>query len=262
MNRRSPPPKPSVGLYITCAVDFMRPSVAFAAIKLLEEAGCRVEVPPQSCCGQVAYNNGLTVPSRHLARQVIESFSAFDYVVTPSGSCASMLKHHYPKLFQDGDRHCAEACHFAGKVYELTSFLHDVLHYQPSGPRRTDCTQKKVVYHHSCAGLRDLGIRQQPQNLLRNYRGVSATTLDESNTCCGFGGTFCVKFVDIANKMVGDKVELIHKLKPDLLLGGDLTCLLHIAGKLQRQGNTTIEVRHVAEFLADSTETPAIGKAQ
>ncbi len=250
-------PAPKIGLFVTCPVDLMRPSVAFACVKLLEDAGCEVVVPPQSCCGQVAWNNGLSGEARTLARQVVAAFAAVDYVVAPSGSCASMLKNHYPTLFADSDE-LARVEAFSARVYELTVFLHDVLGVQSNSPAPAE-NSKTVAYHDSCAGLRELGIRHQPRALARHYRGVHLGDLEDSETCCGFGGTFCVKFADISNHMVTAKARQVAALHPDLLLGGDLSCLLNLAGKLRRQGDRDTRVFHIAEFLAGWDDRPALG---
>ncbi|MFA5631580.1 MAG: (Fe-S)-binding protein [Porticoccaceae bacterium] len=251
---------PVVGLFATCAVDLIRPAVGFASAALLEDAGCTVTVPEQSCCGQVAWNNGLGAEARVLARQLMAQFADVDYVVVPSGSCASMLKNHYPTLFSNPQDILA-AQEFAGRVYELTCFLRDVLDYRPSPAQPTAGNEKKVVYHDSCAGLRELGIRTQPRDLLASL-GVTVVDPQDCDVCCGFGGTFCVKFEDISAKMVADKARNIAAQAPDVVLGGDLTCLLNIAGKLQRDGHDHIDVRHVAEYLADATQHPAIGHSE
>ncbi len=250
--------QPTVGLFVTCLVDFMRPSVGFAAVKLMEDAGCRVVVPPaQTCCGQPAYNSGDTADARDLAEQVISAFEDFDYVVAPSGSCAAMMKVHYPHLFP-GDAHWATRAEaFADKVFELTSFLVDVL--------KIDTVSAKfdgsVTYHDSCSGLRELGVHDQPRALLASVEGLSLTEMEESDVCCGFGGTFCVKYPDISNAIVGKKSENVTASGAATLLGGDLGCLMNMAGKMQREGQT-IKVRHVAEVLAGMADTPAIGEPQ
>lgn len=252
------PPSPSVGLFVTCAVDLLRPAVGFASARLLEDAGCRVSVPPQSCCGQVALNSGLREETAALARQVIRAFADVDYVVVPSGSCASTLKNHYPTLFPPGpEREAAEA--FAARVHELTRFLDEVLDHRPAAPLPAP-TNTRVAYHDSCAGLRELGIRAQPRRLLEQYRNQPVETPDNAEVCCGFGGTFCMKFPAIADRMAGDKAAAVESTGAELLLGGDLTCLIHLAGKLQRNGNTAIQLRHVAEFLAGDTTEPGIGE--
>lgn len=251
------PLKTSVGLFVTCSVDLLRPSVAFAAVKLLEEANCQVQVPAQSCCGQMAYNNGLAQEARKLARRVMEQFEAVDYVVAPSGSCASMLKNHYPRLFV-GRPEELRAQQFANKVYELTAFLHDKLQVAPLAAPLAEA--KTIAYHDSCSGLRELGIHAQPRQLAQSYRRAPLSDIPEGDVCCGFGGTFCVKFDQIADKMARDKCTNVLSQQPQLLLGGDLPCLLHLAGKLQQLGHNHIEVRHIAEFLAGFDQQPAIGR--
>jgi len=257
MTATSDSSKPLVGLFVTCTVDLLRPQVGFASAKLIKDSGCRVTVPPQSCCGQLPWNNGLGKQARALALQVMEQFADVDYVVAPSGSCASMLKNHYPSLFSLPQEQQL-ARRFAEKVHELTCFLRDVMHYQPTiNPHQT--LAKNIVYHDSCAGLRELGIREQPRELL-NHLGVGVADPEEKDVCCGFGGTFCVKFEDISNKMVTDKVRHIRDRNLPMLLGGDLGCLLNIAGRLQSEGEDNIEVRHVAELLAGMLDQPAIGR--
>src|SRR5690242_7917258 len=245
-----------VGLCVTCLVDLLRPSVGFAAVKLLEDAGCTVEVPPQSCCGQPAYNSGDRVTTRRIARQMIDAFAPYDYVVAPSGSCAGMLKVHYPELFADDPNWLARAREFAAKSYELVSFLVDVL-----GVSRVNAQfEGAVTYHDACSGLRELGVRVQPRRLLGTVQGLTIREMIDPDVCCGFGGTFCVKYPDISNAIVAKKAANVHETGAETLLSGDLGCLMNIAGKLQREGKT-IEVRHVAEVLAGMTDEPAIGAA-
>ena len=250
--------RPTVGLFVTCLVDLMRPSVGFAAVKLIEEAGCDVQVPPgQTCCGQPAYNSGNQPDARALARQTIEAFEGYDYVVTPSGSCAGMLKKHYPELLADDPAWGRRAKDLAERVHELVSFLVDVRKVE----RVTARFGKSVTYHDSCSGLRELGIRAQPRALLGTVDGLSLNELDEAHVCCGFGGTFSTKYPEISNAMVERKTQKIGETKAQCLLAGDLGCLLNMAGKLSRSGSP-IEVRHVAEVLAGMTDEPAIGRAR
>jgi L-lactate dehydrogenase complex protein LldE len=248
--------RPTVGLFVTCLVDLFRPSVGFAAIKLIEAAGCDVEVPAaQTCCGQPAYNSGDRKDTRAIARQVIAAFERYDYVVAPSGSCAGMLKVHYPELFKGDAAWEPRAAAFADKVHELVSFLSDVM--------AVDATPADyagtVTYHDSCSGLRELGIQAQPRRLLAGVEGLDLVELKDADVCCGFGGTFCVKYPEISNSMVGKKTALIAETGADTLLAGDLGCLLNMAGKLQREGSP-IQVRHVAEVLAGMADGPAIGE--
>ncbi len=251
--------KPRVGLFVTCLVDLFRPTVGFAAVKLLEAAGCTVEVPTaQTCCGQPAYNSGDRKDTRAIAEQVIAAFAAYDYVVAPSGSCAGMLKVHYPTLFAGDAAWEPRVQAFSAKVFELTSFLVDV-----RGMTQVDATfDATVTYHDSCAGLRELGVREQPRKLLASVAGLTMKTLGEADACCGFGGTFCVKYPDISNGIVEKKAERIVETGAGTLLAGDLGCLMNMAGKLQRQGQP-VAARHVAEVLAGMTdEVPPIGEAQ
>jgi L-lactate dehydrogenase complex protein LldE len=246
---------PRVGLFVTCLVDLFRPSVGFAAVRLLEAAGCRVEVPStQTCCGQPAFNSGDRHDARAVARQVIEAFEGYDYTVGPSGSCIGML-HHYPGLFDSEPdwRDRAEA--LAARAFELTSFLVDILEVETVQAR----FEGTVTYHDSCSGLRELGVKQQPRRLLASVRGLSLSEMAECEVCCGFGGTFCVKYPEISNRMVSDKTDDAAATGADLLLAGDMGCLLNMAGKLKRAGRP-MQARHVAEVLADMTDTPAIGE--
>lgn len=247
-----------VALLVTCLVDLFRPSVGFAAVKLLADAGCEVEVPEaQTCCGQPAYNAGDRTDTRALARQLIETFEGYDYVVVPSGSCGGMVSHHYPALFADEPEWQRRAETLSGRTHELVSFLTDVLGVAKVAAR----FDGRVTYHDSCSGLRELGIKQQPRQLLSSVAGLELREMDDSEVCCGFGGTFCVKYPDISNRMVSDKAERISASGADTLLAGDLGCLLNMAGKLKRL-DSPVRVRHVAEVLADQTDTPAIGEPE
>jgi L-lactate dehydrogenase complex protein LldE len=243
-----------VGLFVTCLVDLIRPSVAFAAAKLLADAGCTVEVPPQSCCGQPAFNSGDRATAREIAEQVIDAFTLFDFVVAPSGSCAGMLKAHYPELFRGDPNWQPRAEALAAKSYELVSFL-----AERCGVTRVAVRHEAVAtYHDSCSSLRELGVRDAPRRLLASVEGLRLVELSDANVCCGFGGTFCVKYPDISNAIVSKKAANVAATGAGLLLAGDLGCLMNMAGKLQRDG-AAIEVRHVAEVLAGMTDEPAIG---
>ncbi len=242
-----------VALFVTCLVDLFRPTVGFAAIKLLEQAGCDVEVPQaQTCCGQPAYNTGARGSAKAIARQVIDAFADFDYVVAPSGSCAGMIRVHYPELFADDPSLRARAEELAARTWELVSFLVDV-----RGLREVDATWRRIAtYHDACSGLRELGVRDQPRRLLASVQGLELRELAGTEVCCGFGGTFCVKYPEISDKMVGDKIADIAATGAEAVLSGDLCCLFNIAGKLSRQGRA-VEVRHIAEVLAQMTDDTA-----
>ena len=251
-------PKPRVALFVTCLVDLHRPAVGFAAIRLLEDAGCTVEVPrAQTCCGQPAYNSGDRATAQAIARQVIRAFRGYDYVVAPSGSCAAMIAQHYPALFEDSDPAAlGEARELAARTHELTAFLHDVLGATPIATHY----EGVAAYHDSCSGLRELGVRDQPRALLGSVAGLELRELAERDVCCGFGGTFCVKYPEISTRMVSDKTRDIAAAGVDTLLAGDMGCLLNLAGRLSREGST-VRVRHVAELLAGMTaDTAPIGQ--
>ena len=248
---------PHVALFVTCLVDLFRPSIGFAAIKLLRDAGCTVSVPQaQTCCGQPAFNSGDRSSTRAIAKQVIAAFEAHDYVVAPSGSCGGMIKKHYAELFDDEPDWRARAEALSAKTFELVSFLVDVL-----GVGAVDAeADASITYHDSCAGLRELGIRAQPRRLLAGMKGIAMTEMPDSDICCGFGGTFCVKYGEISNAIVEKKTASIAATGADLLLAGDLGCLMNMAGKLKRQGSK-IQARHIAEVLAGDMDNPAIGES-
>ena len=253
-----PESAPRVGLFVTCLVDLFRPSVGFAAVKLLEQAGCEVVVPQaQTCCGQPAYNSGDRADTRAIAAQVIRVFEAFDYVVAPSGSCAAMIREHYPALFADNEIMAEKAAALAVRTHELVSFLTDV-RGMTGVEAQFDST---ATYHDSCSGLRELGVREQPRRLLASVAGLRLTELPDADVCCGFGGAFCVKYPDISNTMVTDKTDRIAETGAEMVLAGDLGCLMNMAGKLKRDGSA-VRARHVAEVLAGMTGDAAIGEAR
>jgi L-lactate dehydrogenase complex protein LldE len=249
---------PKVALFVTCLVDLFRPSVGFAALELLERAGFAVEVPPaQTCCGQPAFNSGDREDAKRIARQVIDMLEGYEHVVLPSGSCAGMVVKHYPELFEDEPATRVRAERLAARTHELVSFLTDVAGVEATGARLA----AKVTYHDSCSGLRELGIRRQPRALLANVEGLELVEMKEPHVCCGFGGTFCVKYPEISTRMVDDKASDIEATGADMVLAGDLGCLMNIAGRLARRGSR-IEVRHVAEVLAGRLDRPAIGRGR
>jgi L-lactate dehydrogenase complex protein LldE len=248
---------PHVALFATCLVDLFRPCVGFAAIKLLEDAGCRVSVPQsQTCCGQPAYNSGDRRDAAAIAKSVIAAFEDFDFVVVPSGSCGGTIKKHYPGLLRDDLAWGPRAEALSAKTHELVSFLTDVL-----GVKSVSAAfQGAVTYHDSCSGLRELGIEAQPRALLKTVDGLTIREMPDPDVCCGFGGMFCVKYPDLSNAIVEKKTEAIAASGAETLLAGDLGCLMNMAGKLQRQGRQ-IKARHVAEVLAGMTDMPAIGES-
>lgn len=245
---------PRVGFFATCIVDAMRPNIGFACLKVLEQAGCRVEVPmAQTCCGQPAYNNGDDKSARVLAQQLITTFEGFDYVVVPSGSCASMIRCHYKELFSDDPVWAKRQAVLSAKTWEILSFLTDVMGFRPQGVAYPGT----ATYHDSCSGLRDLGVHDQPRALLAAVDGLRLTPLAGNDECCGFGGTFCVKYPELSNAIVTDKAEKILATQAETLLGGDMGCLMNMAGKLSRIG-AGVRVFHTIEVLAGMADGAAI----
>jgi L-lactate dehydrogenase complex protein LldE len=235
-----------VGFFVTCLVDLMRPSIGFAAIKLLEYGGADVFVPPaQTCCGQPAYNSGDRADTIALARKLVEEFEGCDYLVAPSGSCSGMIKTHYAELFADDSAWSARVGALAAKTYELTDFLVGVLKLE----RVPGTFQGTITYHDSCAGLREMGVKAQPRELLAKMDGVRLSEMAECETCCGFGGTFAIKFGEISSRLADNKCQHIVTNGADTVVLGDLGCMLNIEGRLRRRGDAT-RVMHVAEVLA------------
>jgi len=248
--------KPRVGLFVTCLVDLVRPQVGFAAVKLLEQAGCEVEVPAaQTCCGQPAWNAGADGHAVDIARQVIAAFEGFDYVVVPSGSCGGMIKRHYTEVFEKDEAWLPRARALAAKTHELMSFLVKVRGM--SGV--TAQFAKTVCIHDSCSSLREMGVKAEPRTLLGSVGGLTIDELKDQQTCCGFGGLFSVKYPEISERMADDKIADALATKATVLTGGDLGCLLHLKGRMARQGKA-LEVRHAAEILADMGGDPALGE--
>ena len=245
-----------VGLFVTCLVDLFRPTVGFAAAALLERAGCEVVVPAaQVCCGQPAYNSGGRADTDAIARDVIAAFEPFDATVAPSGSCAGMIKCHYPALFAGDPEWEPRAQALAARTFELISFLVDECGVDVVAARH----EGTVTYHDSCSSLREMGVRAQPRRLLGSVDGLALAELSAPDVCCGFGGTFCVKYPDISGRMVADKAKDIAATGADTVLAGDMGCLLNIAGRLSREGSR-VKARHVAEVLAGMDDRPAIGE--
>ena len=254
-NSDSTPDAPNVALLVTCLVDMLRPSVGFASVKLLEDAGCTVDVPPQTCCGQPNYNSGDRAGAAALARTMIAAMEGYDHVVVPSGSCAATVIKDYPQILADDPAWADKAKSLAARTHEIVSFLADVLGVEALEAR----FPARATYHDSCTGLRSLGIKAQPRQLLASVEGLELTEMAEAEVCCGFGGAFCVKYPDISNKMVANKSGHIGDTGAELLLAGDLGCLMNMAGKLSREGRP-VQARHVVEVLAGDTATPAIGE--
>ena len=242
--------RPNTALFITCLADLFRPAIGFATVRLLEAAGCAVDVPMgQTCCGQPAHNSGDKVGARALAIQTIRLLMDHDYVVVPSGSCAAMIRLHYPVLLAEDPEWAERARALAAKTWELTQFLHQVMQYDPI----TDENPEKTAYLDSCSGLRELGISGAPRALLKG----SVLESGDSETCCGFGGTFCVKYTGVSTAIADKKLDRLAATGATRVAGGDLGCLMHLAGRAARRG-LDLRFRHVAEVLAGETHSPAI----
>ncbi len=236
-----------VGFFVTCLVDLMRPSIGFAALKLLEAGGADVYVPPgQTCCGQPAYNSGDRADTIALARKVVAEFEGCDYLVAPSGSCSGMIRTHYPELFADDPAMLARVQALAARTHELTDFLVDVLKLDRVPGR----FRGRITYHDSCAGLREMGVKAQPRALLAKMEGVELTEMAECEMCCGFGGTFSIKFGEISARLADNKCQHVQNAGVDAVVLGDLGCMLNIEGRLRRRGDAKTQVLHVAEVLA------------
>ena len=236
-----------VGFFVTCLVDLMRPSIGFAAIRLLEAGGASVFVPlGQTCCGQPGYNAGDRAGARALAAQVVAQFEDCEYLVAPSGSCSGMIKTHYADLFADDEAMRARVETLAAKTWELTDFLRNVLHLA----RVPGTFAGTVTYHDCCSGLREMSVKRQPRELLAQVPGLKLAEMAECETCCGFGGTFSLKFGEISARLADNKCLYITTSGAEAVVLGDLGCMLNIEGRLRRRGDTRTRVLHVAEVLA------------
>jgi L-lactate dehydrogenase complex protein LldE len=241
-----------VGLFVTCLVDLMRPSIGVAALRLLEAGGAEVHVPPtQTCCGQPGYNSGDRAGAKQLAARVVAEFEGCDYLVAPSGSCSGMIRTHYADLFRDDPAMLDREAALAARTYELTDFLVNVLKLE-AVPGALAAT---VTYHDSCSGLREMGVKRQPRVLLARVPGLKLTEMAECETCCGFGGTFAIKYGDISTRLADNKCQHIVASGAYAVVLGDLGCMLNIEGRLRRRGDMKTRVLHVAEVLAGESNT-------
>ncbi|MFZ8912335.1 MAG: (Fe-S)-binding protein [Burkholderiaceae bacterium] len=241
------PNNPRIALFVTCLVDLMRPEIGFAAIKLLEHAGCEVVVPPdQTCCGQPAYNSGDRRSAHRLAERVLEQLEGYDYVVIPSGSCAGMIKVHYADLFSDDPGLKHRLVDLGPRIYELSDFLANVMQVENVPGKLSGA----VTYHDSCSGLRELGVCAQPRQLLKLIPGVEVREMKDARACCGFGGTFSLKYGAVSSAIVDEKIGNIQATSAQAVVLGDLGCMLNIEGRLRRLGDDKTQVLHIAQVLA------------
>lgn len=243
----------TVQLFVTCLVDQFFPNVGFATVEILEKLGLTVEFPQgQTCCGQPAFNGGFWDDARAMARYTVDLLAQSEApIVLPSGSCAEMIVHHYPALLADDPAYAAKAKEVAGRTYELSQFLVDVLgvtdlHANASGAG-------KVAYHASCHGLRGLGLKHQPHQLLDHVTGLEQKELPGAEECCGFGGLFAVKMGHISGAILNRKLDNIEASGAETIVGSDVSCLMNIAGGLRRRGSR-VQVKHLAEILRGAVE--------
>ena len=236
----------TITLFIQCLVDTMYPEVGQAMVRLFEKLGISVEIPlDQTCCGQPAFNSGYRKEAKIAAKRFITIFETAEVIVCPSGSCVDMVKHQYPGLFTDGSHWQERAKTVSAKIFELTEYLVDVIEVEDVGAR----FQGKVTYHDSCHLLRNLGVADQPRRLIANVRDTQLVEMKNSEKCCGFGGTFSVKYPDISTAILEEKVDNIVAAEVDAVVGCDISCLMNIQGMLSRR-KSHIKIMHIAELLA------------
>lgn len=235
-----------VSLFVTCLVDQMWSSVGTSCVAVLRRAGCEVEFDErQTCCGQPAFNTGYRAEARQVAKRFIEIFeeSKADAIVSPSGSCTAMV-HHFAELFADDPQWLARARSLKSRTHELSSFLVRVLEIEDVGATWNG----SLTWHDACHGLRDLNLKNEPRRLIRNVRGAEFVEIENAETCCGFGGTFSVKYPEISVAILDHKIEAIERAGVDAVVSSDVSCLMQIGGRLSRKGSS-VRVMHLAELL-------------
>ena len=239
-------------LFVTCIIDQLYPQVGVSTVNVLRRLGVEVDFPlSQTCCGQPLYNAGFAKQSRKLAKRVLESFRESQYVVVPSGSCAAMMSVFYPELFKDDPKWLKEAEGLAGKLYEFSQFLVQVVGVDETVGNMTG----SVTYHPSCHLLREMGVRDQPLSILGRIQDLRVEELPNAETCCGFGGSFAVKFPHISESMLSDKINNVVATGADTVVSCDMGCLMNVEGALARQGSS-LQVRHLAEILDQAQLSP------
>jgi L-lactate dehydrogenase complex protein LldE len=249
--RPSPRYKP-VSLFVTCIVDMLYPGTGVSVVEILEHLGVEVRFPMgQTCCGQPAYNAGFHDDAKAVAKQFLTAFADAEVIVTPSGSCASMIVHYYPELFKDDPEWYDRATWAADITWELTEYLVDGLGITDIG---ASLPPTKVAFHQACHGYRLLGLGSQARQLVESIDGVTVTTMAHEDQCCGFGGLFAVKMPQVSGAMLDEKIEAIEGADADVIVTGDGGCITHINGGLARQ-NKTQRVSHVADLLAEGLRT-------
>ena len=247
-----------VSLFVTCLVDQLWSNIGTSCVAVLRRAGCDVEFDDrQTCCGQPAFNTGYRDEARQVAQRFIEVFeqSTAGAIVSPSGSCVAMV-HHFSELFSEDPQWRERAQAVAARTHELSSFLIRVLKVDDVGAS----WQGRLTWHDACHGLRDLNIKTEPRSLIRKVRGAELIELENAESCCGFGGTFSVKYPEISLAILDQKIEAIERSGVNAVVSGDASCLMQIGGRLSRKGSK-IQVMHLAELLAARDKTDKNGKA-
>ena len=235
----------NVHVFIPCFIDQLYPTAGFNTIKVLEKAGCIVTYnPDQTCCGQPAFNAGYWGESREVCNKFINDFSGAEHIVVPSASCAGFIKNYYSKIYDNASNQ-KDTKGFQEKVYELSDFLVNILKVEDLGAQ----FEGVATYHDSCAALRECKIKTEPRKLLENVKGLKLIDLQDNETCCGFGGTFAVKFEAISVAMGEQKVQNIVNTNADYLISTDLSCLMHIGGVMEKK-SLSIKSLHLADVLA------------
>lgn len=237
---------PRVSLFVTCIVDQLFPDTGMAMVEVLERAGCAVEFrPDQTCCGQPAFNSGYRDEARQVASHFLDVFGDAEYIVVPSGSCTSMISHHYAELFANDAVRLEQVHRLEKRTFEFTQFLLDVLGVDDVGAR----LDAVATYHDSCHALRELKIKDGPRRLLNNVRGLELREMDIAEECCGFGGTFSVKFPEISGGMARTKIDSILRTGAEVVVSIDSSCLMQLEGAIRRVG-APVRAMHLAEVLA------------
>jgi L-lactate dehydrogenase complex protein LldE len=240
-----------ISLFVTCLVDQMQPSIGASAVEVLRRVGCTVEFDArQTCCGQPAFNTGYRKDARALAKRFIEIFEASEAeaIVSPSGSCTAMIR-HYEDLFSDDESWRERAQRIAARTHEFASFLVNVLGVEDVGASY----KGRVTWHDACHGLRELNIREEPRRLIRHVRGAEFVEMPNADACCGFGGTFSVKYPEISVAILDNKIEAIERANVRAVVSGDASCLMQIGGRLARK-NSSVRAMHLAELLAATSD--------
>ncbi len=240
-----------VQIFIPCFIDQMYPQTAFNMVKVLEKAACEVSYNTnQTCCGQPAFNAGFWDEARDVAAKFIKDFDGTDYIVAPSGSCVGFVKNYYSKLFENSVLH-NKVKDVGSRIFEFTSFLTDVLKIENFGAE----LNAKATYHDSCAALRECKIKEGPRKLLSKVKGLELTEMVDNETCCGFGGTFAVKFEAISTAMADQKVNHALATGSEYIISTDSSCLLHLDGYIKKK-ELPIKTMHIADVLASGWEAP------